>query len=145
MICSTNFPFPLRKEGIGLSFIIPLTAFDAFSYESKGSAVGLMGVIILGALSGFRFLAVLGSDRESQIPLASLSDGQMLEESVGSFDEDAMGCLQTSTLSLPKEAMETVEGVVGLVGRCAISNPNLEVRLKQRSCGISSMFANEAK
>ena len=69
MICSTNFPFPLREEGIGLSFIILLTALNTFSYELKGLAVSLMRAMTFGALSGFRFLAILDSNKELQFPL----------------------------------------------------------------------------
>ena len=76
-------------------------------------AVGLIGAMTFGASSGFRFLAILGSNKELQIPLALLSDGQMLYESIGSFDDDAMGCLQILTFFLLKKAMETVFGVVG--------------------------------
>lgn len=79
------------------------------------------------------FLAVLGSESKSQIPLTSLSNGQMLEESIRSFKDDVMGCWWILTLSLLQEAMKTILRAVGLEGCGAISNLNHEVRLKQES------------
>ena len=70
----TSLPLPFEEEATG-GFIILLTACAPFSYESKGSAVGLMGAGTFGASRGLRFLAVLGIASESQISHASLSDG----------------------------------------------------------------------